>query len=185
MRIIAGDARGRRINALPGRATRPTSDRVKESLFNILGDRVPDAKVLDLFAGTGNLGLECISRGAKFCIFIDYSREAVKIVRENISLLKYEDNCEVYNNDAMTALDILKRRGIKFDIIFVDPPYHKDAIPPILKKLAENDVIDKNGIVAAEHDIKDILPEKVYELTKIKQSVYGNTVISFYISTEE
>lgn len=180
MRIIAGDAKGRKLLTPSGRLTRPTSDRVKESLFNILGSRVPDARVLDLFAGTGNLGLEAISRGAQFCIFVDNNKDAVKLVRENIAFLKYEDYCEVYNNDAIIALDILGKRGIRFDIIFLDPPYKKDLIPVLIKKILETDIIEENCIIAAEHDLKDETPEVISGLNRIRSVVYGNTAISFY-----
>lgn len=180
MRIIAGEARGRRIFTPTGRETRPTTDRVKESIFNILGSKVPEARVLDLFAGTGNLGLESISRGANHCIFVDNSREAVKLVRENIALLKYEDYTEVYNNDALSALDVLKKRSINFNIIFLDPPYHKDIVPVVLNKIIETDTIAGEGIIVAEHDNKDPVPETISYLVRFKWSVYGTTTVSFY-----
>lgn len=180
MRIIAGEAKGRRINAPVGRETRPTSDRVKESIFNILGDRVPGAKILDLFAGTGNMGLEAISRGAEHCIFIDSSKEAIRIIHENINTLKYQDKCEVYNNDAIAAMEILNKRNIKFDIIFLDPPYHKNIITTVLKTLNNTEILNHNGLIIAEHDNKDIVPDVFNEFIMIKKAEYGNTTVSFY-----
>lgn len=185
LRIIAGDAKGRRLLSPQGRETRPTSDKVKESIFNILGDRVPDAEVLDLFAGTGNLGLEAISRGAKSSVFIDINRESIKIIHENIKLLKYEEYCEVYNNDSFSALNILGRRGIRFDIIFVDPPYHKDIVPRVLDKIIETSVLKEYGIIVAEHDSRDEVPDRASNLIRYKSSVYGDTTISFYKLLEE
>lgn len=185
MRIIAGDAKGRRITTPSGRDTRPTSDRVKESLFNILGDRVPDAVVLDLFAGTGNLGLESLSRGAKLSIFIDFNRDSIKIIKENIKLLKYEGNCEVYHNDAVSALNILAKREIKFDIIFVDPPYHKELVPAVIDKISELDLMKGSGIIAAEHDVKDCLPDRISNMISYKSSAYGDTVLTFYRKLEQ
>lgn len=180
MRIIAGDAKGRRLFTPSGREVRPTSDRVKESLFNILGEAVPGAVVLDLFAGTGNLGLESLSRGAERSIFIDNSRDSIRIVNDNIRNLKYEEYCEVYNNDALSALAVLKKRQIIFDIIFVDPPYSREIIPEILRKITELDLLNDKGIIAAEHDIKDKLPDRILNIIKYKSSVYGDTILSFY-----
>ncbi|MDI6618442.1 MAG: 16S rRNA (guanine(966)-N(2))-methyltransferase RsmD [Clostridiales bacterium] len=185
MRIIAGDARSRRIISPNGSDIRPTSDRVKESLFDIIGNKVVDAKVLDLFAGTGNLGLEAVSRGASLAVFIDISRESIKIANENINLLNYQKYCEVYNNDALTAIDILSRRKVIFDIIFIDPPYRKDIIPEVLKKITEAQIIKSNGIVCAEHDAKDILPDEVSNIKRYKFNKYGDTILSFYRIAEE
>jgi 16S rRNA (guanine(966)-N(2))-methyltransferase RsmD len=153
---------------------------VKGDLFNILGERVLDAKVLDLFAGTGNLGLEAISRGALSCVFIDNNRESIKIVHQNIEMLKYGELCEVYDNDSFEALRILSRRNLKFNMIFIDPPYHKDIIPRCLQKIGEFNMLEDEGIIAAEHDIKDVLPDEAAGLTMIRRVSYGDTVISFY-----
>jgi 16S rRNA (guanine(966)-N(2))-methyltransferase RsmD len=183
MRIIAGDAKGRRLFSPSGRDTRPTSDLVKGSLFNILGNRVLDAKVLDLFAGTGNLGVEAISRGALSCVFIDNSRESIKIVHQNINMLKYSQFCEVYDNDSIDALRILSRRNLKFNIIFIDPPYHKDIIPQCLKKIGELGLLENKGIIAAEHDIKDVLPDEMAGLAMVRRVSYGDTAMSFYMGS--
>lgn len=215
LRIITGDAKGRRLISPQGRQIRPTSDRVKEAMFDILGDKVPDSDVLDLYAGTGSLGLEAISRGARRSVFIDINKENLRIVNENIKLLKYEKYCEVYNNDSFSGLNILKRRGIRFDIIFVDPPYHKGIVPDALQKIAETSVLKKGGIIVAEHDSRDEVPDissnlikhnealdisslaetregkkvflqsKNFLLMRYKSSVYGGTTISFYKMLEE
>jgi 16S rRNA (guanine966-N2)-methyltransferase len=185
LRIIAGEAKGRSIISPLSKGTRPTSDRVKESLFNILGSRIPDSKVLDLFAGTGNLGLESISRGAEHCIFIDNNKESIKTIYENIRLLKYEGFCEVYLNDALSALSVLHRRGLVFDIIFVDPPYHMDMIPGIIECIMSTSILKEGGIIAAEHDTKDIVPDNILNAVKFKSSVYGDTILSFYKTLEE
>lgn len=180
MRIIAGEAKGRKIVAPEGRETRPTSDRVKESLFNILMNEIGDAKVLDLFAGTGNLGLEAVSRGASQCIFVDNSRDSIKIIHKNIELLKYEDFCEVYDNDAYMALNVLHKRNIRFDIIFLDPPYHKNIIPLCIEKIAGYNILNDGGVIAAEHDIRDELADNIQDMSLCKRSAYGDTVLSFY-----
>jgi RNA methyltransferase, RsmD family len=180
LRIISGDAKGRRLVSPLGNETRPTSDRVKESLFNILGDRVPDSSVLDLFAGTGNLGLEALSRGASHCIFIDNSRESIKVVNQNIDILKYRDYCEVYDKDALSALNILSKRDIRFNIIFLDPPYHKEIVPQCLEKIELLKLLSSNGIIVAEHDIRDEIPERIGTLCLIKKYIYRDTALSLY-----
>ncbi|KPU43963.1 ribosomal RNA small subunit methyltransferase D [Oxobacter pfennigii] len=185
MRIIAGDAKGRKLNTPNGTETRPTSDKVKGSIFNILGSSIIDAKVLDLFAGTGNLGLEALSRGAQSSVFIDKSREAINIIKENVRLLKYDDLCYIYSNDAFSAIDILDKKGQQFDIIFIDPPYHKDIIPEILNKIMDSGILLKDGIIIAEHDNKDEIPHRIKHLALIKSSTYGDTTVSFYKNMEE
>jgi 16S rRNA (guanine(966)-N(2))-methyltransferase RsmD len=185
LRIIAGEAKGRKILSPQGRNTRPTSDRVKESLFNILGQEIPGSNVLDLYAGTGNLGLEAISRGASFCLFIDNDRDSIKTVEYNVKLLKYEEHCEVHNNDAVQALNIIGKRNMKFDVIFLDPPYHKNIIPKVVDAVARYGIMSDECIIAAEHDIKDVIPEKILNLSLVKRFIYGNTVLSFYRNMEE
>lgn len=183
MRIIAGDARGRKILAPDSYDIRPTSDRVKESLFNMIGTKVQGAQVLDLFGGTGNLGLESISRGALFCIFVDSSRESVKLIKQNIELLGYEKYSKVYTNDAQAALRILSKREMKFDVIFMDPPYKKNIIPPLLTGIEE--ILNKDGILVVEHDIRDAIPERVGNTINYRRKNYGDTVISLYKISEE
>lgn len=180
MRIIAGEAKGRKIIAPEGRETRPTSDLVKESLFNILMNKMADAVVLDLFAGSGNIGLEAVSRGASKCILIDSSRDSIKIIHKNIEMLKYEGFCEVYDNDAYSALNVLYKRNMGFDIIFLDPPYHKDMIPLCIEKIAGYNLLNDGGVIAAEHDIRDELPNNIQGMSLYKKSVYRDTVLSFY-----
>lgn len=180
MRIIAGEAKGRRIIAPEGRETRPTSDRVKEALFNILMNELPEASVLDLFAGSGNLSLEALSRGAAHCTMVDSSRESVRIIHKNTEMLKYQNLCEVYENDANSALDALSRRSIRFDIVFLDPPYHKDMIPACIEKISKYSLLEDGGVIAAEHDIRDELSERIGNFELYKRSVYGDTILSFY-----
>lgn len=180
MRIIAGDAKGRKLYGPSGWDTRPTLDRVKESLFNILMSSVPDSRVLDLFAGTGNLGLEALSRGAARCVFVDSSRDSIRIVHKNIDMLGYGERAEVYMGDALSALQLIDRKKQSFDIIFVDPPYHRDIIPGCLQYIDSMGLLDREGIIAAEHDIKDQLPERSGALAVYRRRIYGDTSVSFY-----
>lgn len=175
MRIISGQFRGRKLKTLEGMNTRPTADRVKESLFNILNTKVYDAKVLDLFAGSGSLGLEALSRGAVSCVFVDSSKEAINIIKENVSLCRAENSSKIINKD---YLNVIKSTNEVFDIIFVDPPYSK-GIEIIVLENAKN-ILSEEGIVIIETDQTDIPPEEINGLIKYDARKYGRTIISFY-----
>ena len=127
MRVITGSARGRRLNELKGTQTRPTTDKVKESIFNCIQFDVEDARVLDLFAGTGQLGIEALSRGAQSAVFVDRRTDAVKLIRENLALCRLSDRAQVVCGDSMGYLSSLRT---KFDIVFLDPPYAEDLLEP-------------------------------------------------------
>lgn len=175
MRIISGQCKGRKLKTLEGMNTRPTADRVKESLFNILGNKVYDSKVLDLFAGSGALGLEALSRGASMCVFVDSSKEAMNIVKENVKLCRKEEYSRFINKDYSEALKILDD---KFDIIFVDPPYSKGIEVKVLENAKR--ILSEDGIVVIETDCTDVPPDEVNELIKYDSRKYGRTIISFY-----
>ena len=163
MRIISGKHRGRKLVTLEGMdVTRPTSDRVKEALFNILNNKILDANVLDMFAGSGALGLEAISRGAKQCVFIDSSSKAVNVIKKNIALCKEEAISQVINLDFKLALE--KVKNIKFDVVFIDPPYLKDIEVSALTFVSE--LLNEDAIVIVETDETDDIPEKVLDLVK-------------------
>jgi 16S rRNA (guanine966-N2)-methyltransferase len=181
IKIIAGSAKGHNIKTLKGTETRPTTNRVKESLFNILAPHIAESKVLDLFSGSGSLGIEALSRGAEHAVLVDNNRASMAIISENLQHTKLADKARVLNLDYIRALQLLKKEGAKFDIIFLDPPYNKNFIQNTLKNLIDNDIISKNGILVAEHNLKDILPEKEGKLKMIRsEKKYGDTVLSFY-----
>ena len=159
---------------------RPTADRVKESLFNIIGSKVVDAAVLDLFAGSGNLGLESWSRGARYVQFVDNSRASLQLTESNIRKCRAEADCKVLKHDAETAVDLLFKQGQRFDLVFVDPPYNKGWVQKILSKLAKFPLLAENGWLVAEHSAHDDIAASVpggYELFRNQQ--YGETVLSF------
>ena len=162
MRIIAGRARGRKLLSPATYETRPTLDRVKEAMFSMIQGYIPDATVVDVFAGTGSLGLEAASRGAKECYLFDKSSVTFPILKKNVYNLKFEDFCHPLNIDAYEGLKILAKKGKVFDIIFIDPPYCKEMIPEAIKVIKENNMLDNNGII----------------LTKSRK--YGNTTVCFY-----
>ena len=156
MRIIAGEARGRKLFAPDGAETRPTADRVRESLFNILGTRVPDAQVLDLFAGSGALALEAISRGAAFAALCDMSRDAARVIERNIALMRAEDRTLFIRADWREALSRL--RGRRFSLVFLDPPYRMlDVYALAAESMKALDLLTENAVLVMEHAAKSPL----------------------------
>ena len=155
MRVVSGSARGCRLQPVPGMNTRPTTDRVKENVFNLIQDHVRDADVLDLFAGTGQLGIECLSRGAASAVFVDRRADAVKLIRENLKLTELQDRARVVAGDSMEFLRSLRER---FDIVFLDPPYEAGLLEPAVAHLTAFDILNPHGIIVAEHPADRSLP---------------------------
>ena len=180
MRVISGEFRGRKLEEIEGMEIRPTSDRVKESLFNILGTRLMDCAFLDLFAGTGGIGIEAYSRGAELVVFIDESAKSIKVLRNNLDKLNISDKVEIHNTDYANAINKLAYANKKFDIIFIDPPYLKGFEKNALAQISECKVLADEGIIIVEHDLKDIMPESSGNLKLSRQNKYGNTMLSFY-----
>lgn len=180
MRVITGTARGRKLKAPKGMETRPTSDRIKEALFNIIGSRIIDIKFLDLYAGTGAIGIEAISRGAKKAVFVEKNPHAVKIIRDNLELTGLPSRAAVLANDANRAMEILQSEGYVFDIVFIDPPYRRELVKTSLEKLDLCKLIVPGGLVIAESSKTDVLPDEVGHLKRFRQEKYGDTVLTFY-----
>jgi 16S rRNA (guanine(966)-N(2))-methyltransferase RsmD len=178
MRIISGTLKGRKLVKPKNQSIRPTSDRVKESIFNILRDEMDGKKVLDLFAGTGNLGIEALSRGAKKTIFVERGRQALRIIQRNLTQFGFEEQSEIISKDANRAIGILKNRGESFDLIIIDPPYEKGLIKRILMKLSSNPIYHKDSILIIEHDRRENLPH-IMDWSLYKERQFGDTVISF------
>ncbi|MBS4539750.1 16S rRNA (guanine(966)-N(2))-methyltransferase RsmD [Clostridium sp. D2Q-11] len=178
MRVITGIAKGHKLKAPKGTNTRPTTDRVKETLFNIIGDIHPDSIILDLFAGSGSIGIEFLSRGAKKSYFIDSDISSYKTILENINKTKFNDRSEVYKNTYDKALRVLRNKGIRFNYIFLDPPYDKGLVEKSIEFIIEYDLLTKDGLIIVEH-------EKALDLTAFsnKYSIntrnYGDTSVSF------
>ena len=190
MRIISGSAKGRIIKSVPGRAVRPTSDRVKESLFNKLSVDFKDKKVLDLFAGSGNLGLEALSRGACSVTFVDNSRQSLKVVKENLVLTGWLDKSQIICADALSAVKRLHKKQENFDVVFADPPYYEQKKYQgklcnygtiVLSVLDACDIVLPGSRILVEHHqkIKIELPAVTkYELQDM--AVFGDTAVSFF-----
>ena len=160
--------------------TRPTADRVKESLFNIISAYISDANVLDLYAGTGSLGIEALSRGAESAVFIDKSREAIEVIEENLLHTKLFDKSTVIFDDVNRAIEKLYSVGRKFDIIFIDPPYSKDFVAVSMQQIVKTSLIKEEGLVLVEHHKEDSLSDEYGNLKLKRIEKYGDTRISFY-----
>ena len=177
MRVITGTARGRRLKELQGMETRPTTDKVKESLFSIIQFDIEGRRVLDLFAGTGQLGIEALSRGAAEAVFVDRRPDAVRLVQENLALCGFTDRARVKSGDALAYL----KSGEKFDLIFLDPPYDTGLLDKALANVVQFDILAEGGIIVCEsRREKELpqLPQPYYLLTersygKIKLTLYG------------
>lgn len=180
MRIIAGKYKGRQI-AFP-KHIRPTQDKIRQSIFDVLANVVKGRRVLDLFAGSGALGLEALSRGAKAVWFIDSDKRCRDIIQENIDKLKIGPK-EAFNfkNDAFRAIGVLQKKNMVFDLIFLDPPYGKDLAKKALKTLSGSGILATRSFIVAEHSRSEILPDQAGYLSLLKQLRHGETIVSIYV----
>jgi 16S rRNA (guanine966-N2)-methyltransferase len=183
MRVIGGNARGRRLKAPKGQKVRPTAARVKEALFNILPRDLSGLKVLDLYAGTGNVTIEALSRGAKEAILIDSSTASGKAIRENLRRLDLFDRTNVWVTPVTRAVRLLAKRNETFDIIFLDPPYGQRLLETTLKLIAQADLLRESGFLIAEHSVRDPVEEVYASLVLHDQRRYGDTMLSFFQPT--
>lgn len=180
MRVITGSARGRRLKEPDGMEIRPTTDMVKQAVFNIVQFDIEGRRVLDLFAGTGQMGVECLSRGAASCVFVDDSREGVSLVKQNLTACKLR--AEVIAGDALAYLGRCGKHS--FDLIFLDPPYDTALLSAALEKIVAFDILSEGGIMICESRPDKVLPElvlpyflkKTYRYGKVKLTVYGREV---------
>lgn len=182
MRVISGSARGRKLKELPGLDTRPTTDRVKESMFNIVQFDIEGRNVLDLFAGTGQLGIEALSRGAARCTFVDQNRAAAAVVRENLDHTRLTDRARVVQAESLGFLTSCRE---KFDLIFLDPPYHSDLLERVVKTAAEIDILKEHGIILCESSLEKELPQVCSPYLKGREYRYGKIKLTLYRRTAE
>ena len=177
MRVISGKARGVVLKTPDGMQTRPTADRVKEALFSILQFDLPGTKVLDLFGGTGQLGIEAISRGAKSAVFVDAGDVPCKLIRENLRRAKMENEGRVVRAD---YLQFLSQCHETFDIIFLDPPYAEVFLENAIKKISEIDILQSGGIIVSERPVEKPLNLEIGGFTRSKDYKYGKTLLTLY-----
>ena len=177
MRVITGKARGVQLKTPEGLLTRPTGDKVKEACFSIINFDIPGAKVLDLFGGTGQLGIEALSRGAKSAVFVDAREDACRLIRENLRRTKLESDGKVVRSDYM---DYLNRCREQFDIIFLDPPYAEVFLENALKRITEIDILLSGGIIVTERPLGKELPWEFEGYDRSRDYKYGKTLLTIY-----
>ena len=174
MRVITGSQRGRKLMSLEGDSVRPTTDKVKESIFNIIQFDVPDAKVLDLFAGSGQLGIEALSRGAESCVFVDSSSKSIAVVEENLKITSFREKAKTVRSDSLGHLD----RVIEtYDIAILDPPYKAGLMEDAIERVAPH--INENGVIVCETGSDEVLPEDIDGFTS-KRYKYGKIALTVY-----
>ncbi len=180
MRVVAGQAKGLPLKAVPGKTTRPTTDKVKESIFNMIGPFFEGGTAIDLFAGSGGLGIEALSRGIDHVIFTDKDKKAIETIQANLLKTKLQDQAEVYRADASRALKAMKKNGVTAQLLFLDPPYQMAAAYELMEQAVRDGLLEQGAIIVCEHDRDIELPDAAEQCIRFKKELYGNTVISIY-----
>lgn len=183
VRVIAGSAKNRKLKAPSGQDTRPITSMIKEALFNVLGSKVNESSFLDLFAGSGSVGIEAISRGASQVFFVDNSYKAIKVIKHNLDHCGFSDSAEVYKNDVFKVLDILNKKAVVFDIIYIDPPFNNleifDQVMSALDKKPQ--LLAPDGVIIIRSQRQQSLPDQYINLVKSRLGKYGESVLHYYI----
>ncbi|OLN21477.1 16S rRNA (guanine(966)-N(2))-methyltransferase RsmD [Domibacillus antri] len=180
MRIISGMKKGLPLKAVPGKDTRPTTDKVKESIFNMVGPYFDGGTALDLFAGSGGLGIEALSRGFDRAIFVDRDMKAIQTVKENVRSAGFNEAAEIYRNEADRALKAVLKREIVFDGIFLDPPYKKQKLESMLQFIGEHSLLSAAGFIMCEHGSDVSLPDTAGPFERVRYETYGMISVSIY-----
>jgi 16S rRNA (guanine(966)-N(2))-methyltransferase RsmD len=188
LRIISGAYKGRKLHSFPGLSIRPTSDRTRESIFNILSSRYQsftDKRVLDLYAGTGALGIEALSRGARSAIFVESHKDARAVLQKNLAFITGPAAYEIIGLAVQAALPLLQGRGGAFDLIFIDPPYGQGLVSATMEALASGTLCSSQAIILCEHFMRDTVEERYGALSIFDKRRYGQTTVSFYALSGE
>lgn len=185
MRVIAGTAKGTRLEAPKGRNTRPTLDRVREALFSILGAKVMEARVLDLYAGTGAIGIEALSRGAAHCEFVENDAECAALLQRNLGAARVESRSNIRRLRLPDGLSSIGRAGEKYALIYADPPFEFSEYSLLCSELVRNGLLEPDGIVIIEHGAQTSLAECSAELVRFREARYGKTCLSFFAAGED
>lgn len=180
LRVVAGDYKGRQLKAVPGVTTRPTTDKVKEAIFNMVGPYFEGGTALDLFAGSGGLGIEALSRGMDHCIFVDREAKAIQTIHKNLELCRAENRSEVYRNDAERALKPIIKRDVQFSLIFLDPPYKQQKLEALINTIDDNNLLNKDGYIVTEHGSDIKLDLEIGQFVQCKHETYGMSSITIY-----
>lgn len=178
MRVITGKYRGRTIKGPSHSGLRPTADRVKEALFNILGARILEADLLDLFAGTGSIGIEALSRGANSVVFADANRQSIQLLKENLKILSPDEKVRVCHSTAGQCIEMLAREAVNFDLIFLDPPFEEDLLPETMAGIFRNHLLREEGILIIEHPAKITVSNPAF--TAFLTRKYGDIGLTFF-----
>ncbi len=179
MRIISGRFKGKKLHSVRGLTIRPTADRLRESIFSILSHRVLNAMVLDLFAGTGALGMEALSRGAESAVFVDNNPGALSVIQRNITSCSFDKQAHIIKWDIKKNLNCLKSAGTAFDLVFMDPPYNQGMVKPALFNLEQTGSLEKGARIVVEHSPLESIPDPVFMFEIADQRKYGKTLVSF------
>lgn len=180
MRVVSGSAKGRPLKSVPGMGTRPTTDKVKEAIFSMIGPYFEGGTVLDLFAGTGSLGIEALSRGMEHAVFIDLEPKSIETIRANLKATRLEAQGEVFRNDAERALKVLAKRGVLVDLVFLDPPYRLTNADDLLQQMHEKSLLQDDATIVIEHDSKYEYPDEFGLFICIRKALYGESAITIY-----
>jgi 16S rRNA (guanine966-N2)-methyltransferase len=179
LRIIGGELKGRKLYSVRGKTTRPTADRTRESIFNILSHRVTGTMVLDLFAGTGALGIEALSRGAESAVFVDNTRASLSVIRRNVESCALHERANIIRWNIEKNLNCLKAAKPGFDLVFIDPPYHRNLLKPTLFNLDQSKSLKHGSCIVVEHDSLEPVPTDLLAFELTDQRRYGKTLVSF------
>jgi len=180
MRVISGSAKGRPLKAVPGLSTRPTTDKVKEAIFSMIGPYFDGGAVLDLFAGTGGLAIEALSRGMDKAVLVDIEKKCIDTIRYNLQASAVADRAEVYRNDAGRALKVLAKRGVQFQLVFLDPPYRQKMISELIGIMEEGNLLTQGATIVVEHDANNIYEKPSESLMCQRKANYGDTTVSIF-----
>jgi len=182
LRVIAGSAKGAKLKAPKGATVRPTADRVKEALFSILGSRVGNSLFLDLYAGSGAVGIEALSRGSSFCIFVDNRKKNLAVIRENLAKTRFADRSRLINADVEKTASILAREGVKADLVYLDPPYNHSDIGPVINIIFKKGIVAENSLLIIEHSYSSL--QRLDEFNIFRQKKYGDTWLTFILKPD-
>jgi 16S rRNA (guanine966-N2)-methyltransferase len=185
VRVVSGSAKGRPLKAVPGTGTRPTTDKVKEALFSMVGPYFEGGTALDLFAGSGGLGIEALSRGMDKAVFVDLESKSIEVIRMNLKATKLEDQAAVYRNDAGRALKALAKRGTTFDLVFLDPPYRMKNGHELMLTMHELELLEPEATIVLEYESKHDYPEQFGPFEQTRKALYGETAVSIYYYAPE
>lgn len=180
MRVVSGSAKGRPLKSVPGTGTRPTTDKVKEAVFSMIGPYFDGGTVLDLFAGTGGLGIEALSRGMDHAIFIDMDPKSIETIHANLKATRLESQSEVFRNDAERAIKVLAKRDTVVDAVFLDPPYRMKNADDLLQQMHDKSLLQDFATIVIEHESRYEYPDEFGHFTCTRKAIYGESAITIY-----